>query len=123
MGRFSAIGRKRGSKRDNEQGPGELALARLAAIEPGASLADVADLALHGYLSAALNSPTSGLTAGTIARRLSERGVSPDTTELLTQTLSRIDEMRFSPRAEEQSGEVGRDVAELVRRLDEELAE
>ena len=123
MGHFSAIGRKRGSKRDNEQGPGELALARLAAIEPGASLADVADLALHGYLSAALNSPTSGLTAGTIARRLSERGVSSDTTELLTQTLSRIDEMRFSPRAEDQSDEVGRDVAELVRRLDEELAE
>ncbi len=123
MGHFSAIGRKRGSKRDNEQGPGELALARLAAIEPGASLADVADLALHGYLSAALNSPTSGLTAGAISRQLTERGVSSETTELLTQTLSRIDEMRFSPRAEDQSDEVGRDVAELVRRLDEELAE
>lgn len=123
MGRFGAMGGKRGGKRDDEQGAGELALARLAAIEPGASPADVADLALHGYLSAALNSPTSGLTAGTIARRLSERGVSSETTELLTQTLSIIDEMRFSPRAEDQSDEVGRDVAELVRRLDEELAE
>lgn len=123
MGRFGAMGGKRGDNRDDEQGAGELALARLAAIEPGASPADVAGLALHGYLSAALNSPTSGLTAGTIARRLSERGVSSDTTELLTQTLSIIDEMRFSPRAEDQSDEVGRDVAELVRRLDEELAE
>ena len=123
MGHFSAIGRKRGGKRGDEQGPGELALARLAAIEPGASSADVADLALHGYLSAALNSPTSGLTAGTIAHRLTERGVSSDTTELLTQTLSRIDEMRFSPRSRDESDEVGRDVAELVRRLDEELAE
>ncbi len=123
MGRLSAIGRRRGSKRDDEQGAGELALARLAAIEPGASPADVAGLALHGYLSAALNSPTSGLTAGTTARRLSERGVSPETTELLTQTLSRIDEMRFSPRSRDEPDEVGRDVAELVRRLDEELAE
>ena len=123
MGHLSAIGRRRGSKRDDEPGAGELALARLAAIEPGASPADVASLALHGYLSAALNSPTSGLTAGTIARRLSERGVSSETTELLTQTLSRIDEMRFSPRSRDEPDEVGRIVAELVRRLDEEIAE
>ena len=112
--------------REDEPGAGELALARLADIEPGASSADAADLALHGYLTAALSSPTCGLTAAAIGERLAERGVSAETTELLRETLAKIDEMRFSPRAREESdkvGEVSRDVAEIVRQLDEELAE
>ena len=110
-----------GGKRDDEPGAGELALARLAAMEPGASSADAAGLALHGYLSAALNGPTSGLTADEIANRLTERGASPETTESLTRTLARIDEMRFSPRARNEPEDVGREVAELVRKLDEEI--
>ena len=109
--------------RGDEPGAGELALTRLAAIEPGASSADAAGLALHGYLTAALNSPTSGLTASEIASRATERGASPETTDLLTRTLSRIDEMRFSPRARNESDDAGREVAELVRKLDEELGE
>ena len=126
VGAFSGIG----GRRDDEPGAGELALAQLAQLaktEPGASSADAAGLALRAYLSAALNAPTGGLTAAAIADRLTARGVSSDTAEALSRTLAGIDEMRFSPRARNESeesgesGEVGREVAELVRRLDEEL--
>ncbi len=98
-------------------------LARLANIEPGASAADVAATALHGYLDVRLGISTVGLPSEEISCLLNQRGVSSDTSDLLVTLLERLEEMRFAPRAAADSEEVGQDVEDVVRKLDQELVE
>ena len=112
-----------GASRSDEPSAGQAALARLTTVEPGAPAHDVAGVALHSYLSAVLKISTGGLPLSEIVRHLHTRGVSHETTALLTRTLSRIDEMRFAPPHSTDSSEVNREVAAVVDRLDEELTE
>ena len=101
----------------------ETVLARLATIEQGASAADAASAALHGYLDARLAVATAGLPAEDISRMLEESGVTPDTCGSLVSLLDRLAEMRFARYETSGNEEVGRDVGEIVRKLDEELSE
>lgn len=104
-------------------GAARAVLDRLATVETGASAADVASLALHGYLEIRLGRATSGLSAAETAELLSQRGANPSTSQNVLDLLNRIAEMRFSSHEVEGVEEVAQDVAKMVQRLEQELRE
>ena len=100
----------------------ETALAQLATVGPGASAGDAAGLALHNYLEVRFGLPTGGLRVEEIAGLLNQHSVDSDTTDQLVSLLNRLAEMRFAPYELTDSGDVAREVEQIVQRLDEELA-
>ncbi len=115
---------RRRAAREAARGPArarEMALARLSSATSEDSIADVAALALHGYLSAALGRQTSGLPASEILSLVEDRGAAHETSAMLAQTLGILDEMRFAPPELERDASMARDVAEVVRRLGAEM--
>ncbi len=98
-------------------------LARLATVEPGSSVADVASTALHSYLDVRLERATSGMSATEIAESLSQRGASAPACERLVGLMEKIAAMRFSPHEVEGAQDVTREVQAIVHILDEELSE
>ena len=101
----------------------EAVLARLAAIESGASEADAASMALHSYLDVRLGLSTGGLPSSEIVSLFNRRGVTSDTSDRLATLLDRLAEMRFSPHEIAGAKEIAQDVEAVVRTLEEELAE
>lgn len=99
------------------------ALARLSTAEPGASVADTASMALHGYLDIRLQRATSGMSPTEIAESLSQLGASSSARAALVDLMGRIAEMRFSRREVDGSDEVAHEVQAIVRTLDRELSE
>ncbi len=100
----------------------ELALARLAELEPGASASDAAASALRAYLDAALGRPSGGIPPEEIAARLESLGASAATAARVADALAAIDEMRFAPAGMADSRRDAREIADVVRALDGELS-
>lgn len=101
---------------------GELALSRLSSADADDSAADVAALALRGYLEAALGPETRGMTPDQTAALALERGASSRTARNLLAALRELDATRFGPAADPRAESMPREVAEIVRELGAELA-
>ena len=102
---------------------GERALALLSSADADDSAADVAALALRGYLEAALGAETRGMTPDGVASLALERGASRRTAGKLTAALRELDAARFGPAdADPRAESMPRQVAEIVRELGAELA-
>ena len=101
---------------------GELALSRLAGAGSEDSAADVAALALRGYLEAALGPETRGMTPDRTAALALERGASDRTARNLLSALRKLDETRFGPSDDPSVQAMPREVAEIVRELGSELS-
>ena len=102
---------------------GERALALLASADANDSAADVAALALRGYLEAALGPETRGMTPDRTAELAASRGASRRTSQDLLAALRKLDETRFGPAEDPSVQAMPREVAEIVRRLGEELSQ
>ena len=101
---------------------GERALSRLAGADSEDSAADVAALALRGYLEAALGARTRGMTPDETADLALARGASGRTANKLRAALRKLDETRFGPADDPSVQSMPREVAEIVRELGAELA-
>ncbi len=100
----------------------ERALERLASADADDSAADVAALALRGYLEAALGEETRGMTPDQTAELAIERGASVQTANKLRGALRKLDETRFGPADDPRARTMPREVADIVSELGEEIA-
>ena len=101
---------------------GERALSRLSGADSEDSAADVAALALRGYLEAALGAQTRGMTPDETADLALARGASARTANKLRAALRKLDETRFGPADDPSVQAMPREIAEIVRELGAELA-
>ena len=101
---------------------GERALSRLSGADSEDSAADVAALALRGYLEAALGAQTRGMTPDETADLALARGASARTANKLRSALRKLDETRFGPADDPSVQAMPREIAEIVRELGAELA-
>ena len=101
---------------------GELALSRLSGADSEDSAADVAALALRGYLEAALGERTRGMTPDETADLAIERGASVRTANKLRSALRKLDETRFGPADDPSVQSMPREIAETVRELSAEIS-
>ena len=102
---------------------GERALARLSNADADDSAADVAALALRGYLEAALGPETRGMTPDQTADLALERGASRQTARNLLAALRELDATRFGQADDPRVQAMPREIAEIVRRLGEEISQ
>ena len=121
---WNIVSRRRAARTESNRPAtaGAFALARLSGLERGASAADAASLALHGYLGSVLRRPTSALPTRDLAALMRERGASAETAEQLASTLETLDRMRFAPPGLVEDEAIAHNVAEVVQKLVSELA-
>ncbi len=101
---------------------GALALSRLSDLGAGASSADAAHAALHGYLTAVLGRQTATVPASDVSAMVEARGSDSATAQRLEATLTTLDRMRFSPSGVIEGENAIHDVAEIVQQLTRELS-